>query len=125
MRNNKKITIFQYIASSVPNDAYVMLNKYGKYERAKDERELVGQLKQFVRENGSMGLMAMANIHPDKDLILQAVEEDKKEEIKNFSNADGTSTPNIPKETQETINMSRLMIYGSFLLIGLALVMKK
>jgi hypothetical protein len=123
----KKITIYQYIASSVPNDAYVLLNKYGKYNRAKDERELVAQLKEFVRENGSMGLMALAQIHPDKDLILQSVEEDGKKE--SFSNANGSSeatkTTTLPKDNQEQITMSKLMIYGSFLLIGLALVIKK
>jgi hypothetical protein len=123
----KKITIYQYIASSVPNDAYALLNKYGKYNRAKDERELVAQLKEFVRENGSMGLMALAQIHPDKDLILQSMEEDGKKE--SFSNANGSSeatkTTTLPKDNQEQITMSKLMIYGSFLLIGLALVIKK
>jgi hypothetical protein len=123
----KKITIYQYIASSVPNDAYVLLNKYGKYNRAKDERELVAQLKEFVRENGSIGLMALAQIHPDKDLILQSIEEDAKKE--SFSNANGSSeatkTTTLPKDNQEQITMSKLMIYGSFLLIGLALVIKK
>jgi len=123
----KKITIYQYIASSVPNDAYVLLNKYGKYNRAKDERELVAQLKEFVRENGSMGLMALAQIHPDKDLILQSMEENGKKE--SFSNANGSSeatkTTTLPKDNQEQITMSKLMIYGSFLLIGLALVIKK
>ena len=121
---NSKITIYEYIANKVPNDAYTLLSKYGNYTKPKNEEELVSQLKQFVRENNSMGLMALANIHPDKELIIQANEEDNKEKEK-YSNANGTTTTSaIPKNTEETINLSRMMIYGSFLLIGLALVMK-
>jgi hypothetical protein len=55
------------------------------------------------------------------------MEENGKKE--SFSNANGSSeatkTTTLPKDNQEQITMSKLMIYGSFLLIGLALVIKK
>lgn len=125
----KRITIYDYIASSVPNDAYVMMSKYGTISKAKDEKELVEQLKEFVRKNGSMGLMALAQIHPDKELIEQLIAENRVEESK-YSNASGSTTPTqnptkITDDQKETINLSKMMIYGSFLLIGLALVIKK
>lgn len=121
----KRLTIFEYIANTKPNDAYILLQKYGKYNRAKDEKELEQQLKHFVRQNGSMGLMALASIHPDKELIEQFISENRVEEPKSqFLNATG-STTNISDDQKETINLSRMMIYGSFILIGLALVMKK
>lgn len=122
-----RITIYDYIASSVPNDAYVVMAKYGNITKAKDEKELVGQLKEFVRKNGSNGLMALAEIHPDKELIEQLLSENRKEDESKYANANGTTQnpTRITDEQKETINLSKMMIYGSFLLIGLALVIKK
>lgn len=137
----KKITIFQYIANQRPNDAYLLLQKYGSgkggnYNRARSEQELVSQLKQFVRENGNMGLMALASIHPDKELIEQFIAENNmsnsvvgdsiSSKDAKYSNATGgDGTPNLTNEQKETISFSKMMIYGSFLLIGLALVIRK
>ena len=125
----KRITIYDYIASNVPNDAFILMSKSGNVKKAKDEKELVEQLKTFVRNNGSMGLMALAQIHPDKELIEQLISEDRiEQESKNYSNASGsettTNTTKITDEQKETISLSKMMIYGSFLLIGLALVIK-
>ena len=126
----KTITIYEYIATNVPNDASILINQFGgSYRKARDVKELESQLKHFVKTNGSKGLMALANIHPDKELIQQTLEENAGGAIKEklpFSNATGDAgNNNIPNLTQESINLSRMMIYGSFLLIGLALVMKK
>lgn len=136
----KKITIFQYIANQRPNDAYLLLQKYGNgekgnYKRAKSEQELIAQLKQFVRENGSMGLMALASIHPDKELIEQFIAENNipndssaMSNNSNYSNLvgeDSKKNTNLTTEQKETISLSKMMIYGSFLLIGLALVIRK
>ena len=125
----KRITIYEYIASNVPNDAFILMSKSGNVTKAKDEKELVEQLKTFVRNNGSMGLMALAQIHPDKELIEQLISENRiEQESKNYSNASGsettTNTTKITDEQKETISLSKMMIYGSFLLIGLALVIK-
>lgn len=125
----KRITIYDYIASNVPNDAFILMSKSGNVTKAKDEKELVEQLKTFVRKNGSMGLMALAQIHPDKELIEQLIAENSIDESKKYSNASGSETTTqtatkITDEQKETISLSRMMIYGSFLLIGLALVIK-
>lgn len=126
----KRITIYDYIASNVPNDAFILMSKSGNITKAKDEKELVEQLKTFVRNNGSMGLMALAQIHPDKELIEQLISENRiEQESKNYSNASGsetttTNSTKITDEQKETISLSKMMIYGSFLLIGLALVIK-
>jgi hypothetical protein len=124
----KRITIYDYIASNVPNDAFILMSKSGNITKAKDEKELVEQLKDFVRKNGSMGLMALAQIHPDKELIEQLIAEQKVEEPK-YSNLSGADSPTknptkITDDQKETISLSKMMIYGSFLLIGLALVIK-
>ena len=131
----EKITIYRYIASSKPLDAHLLINKYGKYERAKDEKELESQLKHFVRSNGSIALQELSRIHPDRELIEEDIKETTKPIIENmrysnenmrYSNADGESqTLNITKSEKEDISYSKMLIWGSFVLLGIAIIMKK
>jgi hypothetical protein len=133
----RKITIYDYIASSVPADAYALIKSNG-YPKPRNHHDLVAELKDYVKQNGESALMEIGKIHPDRELISQCNEEEYGEnnssnesnnsspslsETKSFMNATGDAT-NISQSTQETINMSKLMIYGSFVLIGLALVLK-
>ena len=71
MRRNrrKKITIYDYIADKVPANAHFLINKYGKYRRARNSKELAYQLKDFVRTFGETGLRELCKIHPDKKLV--------------------------------------------------------
>ena len=64
-----RITIYSYLASRVPSEAHFVINKYGKYRRARNERELEYQLKDFVKTFGDKGLKELANIHPDRNLL--------------------------------------------------------
>jgi hypothetical protein len=127
----EKITIYRYIASSKPLDAHLLINKYGKYRRARNEKELESQLKHFVRNNGSNGLRELSRIHPDRELIEEDIKELTKpiQENNQYANADGqgitTPTLNISSSEKEDINYSKMLIWGSFVLIGIAIIMKK
>ena len=132
----KKITIYDYIASSVPADAVALVSSNG-YPKPRNHQDLVAELKDYVKQNGESALMEIGKIHPDKELIGQCIEEEEGDnssesndksnssssESKSFLNATGDVT-NISQATQETINLSKVMIFGSFILIGLALVLK-
>ena len=132
----RKITIYDYIASSVPADAYALIKSNG-YPKPRNHHDLVAELKDYVKQNGESALMEIGKIHPDKELIGQCIEEEEGDnssesndksnsscsESKSFLNATGDVT-NISQATQETINLSKVMIFGSFILIGLALVLK-
>ena len=135
MPNKEKITIYDYIASRVPSDAHFLINKYGKYRRARDQRELAYQLKDFVRTFGENGLNELAKIHPDKNLLnshcescgtnkkLLAEEKyklDNVERFLRFSNADG-GAKNPPKEDSS----NKMLIMSGFILMGIALILKK
>ena len=133
MSNRKdKITIYDYIASRVPSDAHFLINKYGKYRRARDQRELAYQLKDFVRTFGENGLNELAKIHPDKNLInshCESCETNKKllaeekykmentERFLRFSNADGGGNK-APRD-----NSNKMLITSGFILMGIALIM--
>jgi len=120
----KPITIYEYYAHTCPQEAYDVLSKEGGYSRPQSPNELEAQLKDYVNKNGEKGLRELAQIHPDKDLIKSICECSKKAEKKeNFSNLNGNS--NIPESQAEQINLAKMMIFGGFILVGIALIMKK
>lgn len=124
----EKITIYSYIASAKPTDSHVLINKYGNYPRAKNEIQLQSQLKHFVRENGDIALKELAKIHPDRELILADFKESNNElinnrGINNYSNLDGEVNPS--RTLKDDINYSKILIWGSFVLLSIAIIMKK
>jgi hypothetical protein len=135
MSKRSKITLYDYLASRVPADAHFTINKYGKYRRARNERELSYQLRDFVRTFGEKGLIELAQIHPDKKLLdihldncncEKCFEKRSKEMMSNFAgqnmfNANG----NPPAPAKENDSSSKILILGGFVLMGLALIMKK
>ena len=68
----------------------------------------------------------MAKVHPDSELDKMVCDcQTKKTETKEkFSNANGGNS-NIPDAQTEQINLAKMMIFGGFILVGIALIMKK
>jgi hypothetical protein len=122
----KKITIYEYFAHNCPADSYNVISKDGDYRRPQSTEELEGQLKDYVNTNGEKGLLALAKVHPDSELVKMVCDcQTKKTETKEkFSNANGGNS-NIPDAQTEQINLAKMMIFGGFILVGIALIMKK
>lgn len=140
MRKNKKnrsLTIYEYIARRVPADAHFTINKFGKYRRARNTRELEGQLKNFVRTFGDNGLKEIAKIHPDRSLV--EIECRNCKEHKDNFNSPPPPPPPPPKPETKIIyrnllgderdiqrqNTTQLIVFGGFLLMAVALIYKK
>lgn len=121
----KKITLYEYYAYNCPADAYNVISSDGNYPRPQSAQELESQLKDYVNKNGEKGLLALAKIHPDSELVKAVCDcqNNKKEKKENFSNATGNN--NIPDGQAEQINLAKMMIFGGFILVGIALIMKK
>ena len=134
-RKRQKITIYDYLASRVPADASFTINKYARYRRARNEKELAYQLKDFVRTFGEKALMELAQIHPDKKLLdihldncncQKCFEKRNKEMMSNFIeqqrmfNANGNQQAVNTKPEKEG-----LLILGGIVLMGLAIILKK
>ena len=64
-----KISLFDYLASSVPSKVFSVINRNNDYRMPNSQRELTAQIKDFVKKNGKSGIKDLASIHPDKDLI--------------------------------------------------------
>lgn len=74
----KKISLERYFATNAPEQARYLLGLYGVNVESRTIEELVQKLSQLKNENPEAVLQDMANLHPDKPLILR-VEEIKKE----------------------------------------------
>ena len=132
----KNISIYKYIASSKPFDAYALISKTGGYKKPEDVDELEAQMKHWVRQNGSQGLMQLAKIHPDRELIVDMFKETDSR-LRNdlisptYNNMSGnnlvatepSTTTTITKQENETISLSKMMIWGSVVLISVAIIM--
>ena len=68
------MNVYEYIASNNPREANYMLSGYG-YKKTLSKREISENLKALVRKNKEEGLKDLADIHPDKDLILSLIED--------------------------------------------------
>ena len=67
------ITLYDYLAYNVPSDCNYVLSRYD-YPESQNEEELIGNLKDFVRNYNYEALDALAEIHPDYDLIADLAE---------------------------------------------------
>jgi hypothetical protein len=134
MAKKEKITIYDYVASVSPAEAHFLINKFGSYRKARDERELAYQLKTFVREFGENGLRELAKIHPDRELIeIECREcEIKDKEKSNFVQPTLTHSPlphysNMSGEDKgsESKIDGKLIVLGAFVIMAVALIMEK
>jgi len=104
------MNVYEYIADNNPREANYLLSGYG-YQKTTSKREISDNLKALVRKHKEDGLKDLADIHPDKDLILSLVEDKvtvSSNEQMNFAGVSGQEyvqnlqtdnywTPNNPK----------------------------
>jgi hypothetical protein len=135
-----KITMYSYLAEKVPADVHFTLNKYGKYDKAHSPEELELQIKDFVNSYGENGLLALAEIHPDRELIEKGchsckTKDDKINTLAFQNDMASNFVGQMPyfNATGESINEERVVnkmainsiIVGGFVLMGIALMLKK
>jgi len=127
-----KITLFDYLASSVPSKVFNVINRNNDYRMPNSQRELTAQIKDFVKKNGESGIKDLASIHPDKDLInsnCDCKKEDKTAKVDlntmvlqkhdNYSDFSGKEF----MDKFKTIN-TNMVILGAFVLLGVAYIVK-
>lgn len=137
------MTMFKYLSEKVPSDCHYVLNKFGSYNKANNSNELENQIKHFVRNGGSNALQSLAEIHPDRTLLeggctnckvkeTKILELTSTKELKDtilndrntFYNASGYDNlaPNDKVINKMALNS---IIVGGFVLMGVALIIKK
>ena len=127
-----KISLFDYLASSVPSKVFDVINRNNNYRMPNSQQELTAQIKDFVKKNGESGIKDLASIHPDKDLInsnceCKNVNTTTKvdsntmvlQKHDNYSDFSGKEFV----EKFKTIN-TNMVILGAFVLLGVAYIVK-
>lgn len=127
-----KISLFDYLASSVPSKVFNVINRNNDYRMPNSQQELTAQIKDFVKKNGESGIKDLSSIHPDKDLInsncdCKKVDTTSKvdsntmvlQKQDNYSDFSG-------KEFVEKIKAvnTNMIILGAFVLLGVAYIVK-
>tara|TARA_B110000259_G_scaffold32230_1_gene35427 strand:- start:3411 stop:3839 length:429 start_codon:yes stop_codon:yes gene_type:complete len=133
------MTMYKYLSEKVPSDCHYVLNKFGSYNKARNSNELENQLKHFIRNGGANALQSLAEIHPDRTLLEGGctnckVKETKileltstkelKDTILNDRNTFYNATGN---EEEKMVNKMAInsVVIGGFVLMGVALIIKK
>jgi hypothetical protein len=133
------MTMYKYLSEKVPSDCHYVLNKFGSYNKARNSKELENQIKHFVRNGGANALQSLAEIHPDRTLLeggctnckvkeTKILELTSTKELKDtilsdrntFYNASGNNDEKVINKM--TINS---IVVGGFVLMGVALLIKK
>lgn len=90
-----EVTFYDYLATKVPNDCFAVLCMDGKeVPRPRDAKQLALMLKQYIRLYGKEGLDKLAQIHPDRALIMGA---DRPVKDSDFGVNEIVQNPNVEK----------------------------
>jgi hypothetical protein len=116
-----KVTLYDYLATNVPSDAYEIVSEGRNMPKPRNSRELSAQIKKYVTKNGETALLRLAEIHPDRELIEAITIQNEKPKTESFSNLSG----NVSQTDKEYIGSTKLLMVGGFVLIGLAIIMTK
>ena len=91
-----EVTFYDYLATKVPNDCYAILCMDGKdVPRPRDAKQLAQMMKQYIRLYGKEGLDKFAQIHPDRELIMNA---DRPVKDSDFGINELQITPSVEKD---------------------------
>jgi hypothetical protein len=133
---SRKITLEQYLAWNTPDECIDVIRRFGYQANPRHVEDLVRGLKKFIGIEKEEGLAALMKIHPDREMILETVDEP----THSFTGDEllqgtGNQQPAINNKQQEnqhslfiTHNSTQLLIaglLGSAMLLSVAIIAKK
>lgn len=78
--------MLDYLAATVPNDAYAVMQSFDPtLPRPESPDQMATYLRQFVSQEGERGMRMLAKIHPDRSFFGGDMDDD-------YDNADGYGT---------------------------------
>jgi hypothetical protein len=122
------MTVYDYVAQSNPNGSANLIRSFG-YDMYSGSN-LADNLRELVAQNGEPALMAVLEIHPDKDVIMEAFSKKekssdcgcKKESYLNASGAEQTARAEMVQ--QASTQQSNTFILVAALLLSVAIITK-
>jgi hypothetical protein len=140
----KGVDIYQYIAETRPQQAAAVINQFGfELQGVNNPDDLANCLENLVAEDGEPALLALAQIHPDRELIIESLNKPTSIVPGGSNSAGSNGNCNCPNcrggngsgtidrlmsgfssAAQSLPHQGNLLIIGGILVIGLALVLK-
>ena len=127
------MSVYQYVADNDPRGAEMIINSFG-YE-VTDRRNLGQSLSELVAQVGEPALRKVMEYHPDRDIILELNQDQKKSECtcgncmrtrtqETYMNASGSEKPKEAKP-DTLAHQTNVILVVATLFIVTALIYKR
>ena len=113
------MTMYEYVAMSNPRGAKSLIESFGY--KVTNPRTMGSNLRMLVAQEGEEALKAIAQMHPDKEFILEACGSKRQE---SFMGVDGLINGNTKtnNQQQETSDSTKLAYQTNAMMIVVALI---
>ena len=103
------MTMYEYVAMSNPREAKSLIESFGY--RVTNPRTMGANLRMLVSQEGESALKSIAQMHPDRELILEACGASRRESFMGVDGLINGTTPNNNNQNQQDGNDSTKLAY--------------
>ena len=114
------MTMYEYVAMSNPREAKSLIESFGY--RVTNPRTMGANLRMLVSQEGESALKSIAQMHPDRELILEACGVNKRESFMGVDGLINGTTPNKNQTQQDSNDSTKLAYQTNAMMIVVALI---
>jgi len=114
------MTMYEYVAMSNPREAKSLIESFGY--RVTNPRTMGANLRMLVSQEGESALKSIAQMHPDRELILEACGVNKRESFMGVDGLINGTTQNNNKNQQDANDSTKLAYQTNAMMIVVALI---
>jgi hypothetical protein len=114
------MTMYEYVAMSNPREAKSLIESFGY--RVTNPRTMGANLRMLVSQEGESALKSIAQMHPDRELILEACGVNKRESFMGVDGLINGTTPNKNQNQQDSNDSTKLAYQTNAMMIVVALI---
>ena len=114
------MTMYEYVAMSNPREAKSLIESFGY--RVTNPRTMGANLRMLVSQEGESALKSIAQMHPDRELILEACGVNKRESFMGVDGLINGTTQNNNQNQQDANDSTKLAYQTNAMMIVVALI---
>ena len=114
------MTMYEYVAMSNPREAKSLIESFGY--RVTNPRTMGANLRMLVSQEGESALKSIAQMHPDRELILEACGVNKRESFMGVDGLINGTTQNKNQNQQDSNDSTKLAYQTNAMMIVVALI---
>jgi hypothetical protein len=112
--------MYEYVAMSNPREAKSLIESFGY--RVTNPRTMGANLRMLVSQEGESALKSIAQMHPDRELILEACGVNKRESFMGVDGLINGTTQNNNQNQQDANDSTKLAYQTNAMMIVVALI---